>query len=799
MNSSPARPSDSMQPPSLLGELIPYLAMLWLVVFWLLFFTSFLPNASSPGREITRSDIIGLLPEIYESLFTPDPATSSRWSNLAERLDVLGVAGVIILGSLAAGRLILRCLKLNTELSIPEQWAFSGGIGFSFVSLGTLGLGMCGTLSQPLFAGLLILLILLESRHFFQRTTHLSLRNDGDAPPVSNWLRYGTLGICLPFLGCMLLGAMLPSTDFDVKEYHLGGPKEYFLAGRVQFLSHDVYTSFPFLTEMLSLTGMVIRGDWLRGAYAGQTVLMFFAPLTALGVWCIACRISGRTAGWLAALCYLTTPWTYRISIIAYTEGALCCYVALAFLALLIWDSERCHNTGVLPAGETSLPPDETGSSSPFFRMSILSRESCLCGLMAGSAVATKYPGMVLVAIPVAMALFVLLMVPPRYEFRTICKQLLAYAVGVLLTFGPWMAKNLIETGNPVYPLLYGVFGGLDWSPELHAKWQAAHPARLFAGTWEDFAGVFYRNDWQSPLLFGLAPLAFLDRNRRGMAFVGGYALILLASWYLLTHRIDRFWVPMNSIMAVLAGCGLAAVFSSGPATTIASGSRLAQGKRKPPEHFRPPLSRKMFRAVAAALTGGALIYNFGFITTPLGGYNAYLGSYAAMEQQTKTQSVQIIDWLKLPPGSKVLFVGDAALFNADFPYAYNTVFDQSLLEKWTATPRGANQWDWLPIEEIQQNLAAQGITHVFVNWDEILRYRTTYGYTDFVTPARFEELVSMHILEAVPLPESIMFRPWKAVLLSGQQEIDRFAPGLKTTRHREPVMIQYQCYRVLR
>jgi hypothetical protein len=55
-----------------------------------------------------------------------------------------------------------------------------------------------------------------------------------------------------PFLLLMLFGAMTPSIDFDVKEYHLQGPKEFFQAGRIGFLEHNVYTSFPFLTEMLS-------------------------------------------------------------------------------------------------------------------------------------------------------------------------------------------------------------------------------------------------------------------------------------------------------------------------------------------------------------------------------------------------------------------------------------------------------------------------------------------------------------------------------------------------------------------
>ena len=36
-----------------------------------------------------------------------------------------------------------------------------------------------------------------------------------------------------PFVVVMILGSMLPSIDFDVLEYHLQGPKEYYQAGHI--------------------------------------------------------------------------------------------------------------------------------------------------------------------------------------------------------------------------------------------------------------------------------------------------------------------------------------------------------------------------------------------------------------------------------------------------------------------------------------------------------------------------------------------------------------------------------------
>ena len=81
----------------------------------------------------------------------------------------------------------------------------------------------------------------------------------------------------------------------------------------------------------------------------------------------------------------------------------------------------------------------------------------------------------------------------------------------------PGWSKNVVDTGNPVYPLGYKVFGGRHWDPARDAKWSAAHGPRpieptAFVRSVVDVAG---RSDWQSPLYAALAPLAFL---RPGLA-----------------------------------------------------------------------------------------------------------------------------------------------------------------------------------------------------------------------------------------------------------------------------------------
>ncbi len=64
----------------------------------------------------------------------------------------------------------------------------------------------------------------------------------------------------------------------------LQAPKEFYQAGRITFLPHNVYANMPLGTEMLSLLGMVVAGDWWTGALVGKTLIACFAPLTALAL-----------------------------------------------------------------------------------------------------------------------------------------------------------------------------------------------------------------------------------------------------------------------------------------------------------------------------------------------------------------------------------------------------------------------------------------------------------------------------------------------------------------------------------
>ena len=744
-----------------------WLAVTWIAAFFAFFFSFTLPNSGVERFEILKEIPVLLLENV-------DPAsgaegTPSSWANLRQRLDLILVAGFTLAGAWGLGHLLLRLIGLHREagadgafsLSWSERTVFAFGLGLSGLSLLMLGCGLAGWMSRGVLGG--ILGASLVGELLMRLVTYRPARPETPASPARTdrrdkvILTYGQMLhlVCLlvmvPFVLAMALGAMLPPVDFDVKAYHLVGPKEWFQAGQITFLPHNVYTSFPFLSEMLVLVGMVLRDEWFRGALAGQAVLAAFGPLTALAVYAAGSRWFGSTAGLLAATVHLTVPWTYRISVIAYVEGALTFFLFAALLATMF-------AVGRLAAGDRRV-----------------GRLVLLAGLLAGSAMAAKYPGLLQVVLPLGVALVAAGLIHSPAEDRCRIALVVAciFGLGTALTIGPWLLKNFVETGNPVYPLAYGIFGGRDLDPELAAKWRAGHsPGSHRPGDLAtNFIDVTTKSDFLSPLLFGLAPLALLGRRVRRLArWLWVYVGFLFLSWWVFTHRIDRFWIPLIPVVSLLAGLG--ALWRA---------------------------NRVWYGVCTLAFTI-AVAFNLAFITTTLLGYNAYLADLDEARKGSASTSAGIAFLNEhLPPGARVLAVGEAQVFDARFPIVYNSVFDHSIFEQWFADPAPDVPHGERPLrdfDEIRQKLAAEGITHIYVNWQEILRYRApgSYGYTDFVTPGRFARLRELGIVGS-PLTHAGM--EWEKLSEGDQKEVERWAPELKTSVNGEPALITFQVYPV--
>ncbi|QDU12873.1 hypothetical protein GmarT_06430 [Gimesia maris] len=755
-------------------------ALAWVLLFFIAFLTIPLTN----NQEIDRWYIVPEIPFLLLDLIDPLPEENPHpagWAYFPQRIPLIGIAAIVLLGAWGLGQLVTRLIRIPLHPFTAERTVFASGLGISLVSLLTLGGGLLGILTQGLCYAVLITMATAGIASALQETKQktgslVSLKLS--LPKSITFDMLFRVGCCLlmsPFVMSMFLGSMLPSTDYDVLEYHFGGPKEYYQQGYIGFLPHNVYTSFPFLTEMLTLLSMTLKGDWFSGAQAGKLVLMSFAIFTALGIFTMARHWFGSAAGWIAATVFLTNPWTYRMSIIAYTEGALSFYLLASLVSLILtiavlqkWKANS-NDAADDSAARTSRLPGELWSWT------------LLTGLLAGSAMSTKYPGVLSVVIPLGLTLlgfsWVLLKEDRSLRWSATFKLGMLFAAGTLITVGPWLLKNLVETGNPVYPLLYSVFGGYDLTEALNAKWKNGHGMRTIGlkEFKDSLLDVTMTSDWLSPLLFCLAPLAFLNqRQRRLIHWLWIYIGFLFFSWWLLTHRIDRFWVPMLPVVAVLAGIG--ATWSS----------------------------KLLWRTGVTAVVFFAVLFNLCIITSGLGGNNAYLDDFTYARNFTgnlTAPEIEVLNKMQLDPNQVVLFVGEAKVFNANFPVIYNTVFDEDIFQQWTAQPDPElpdKELSMKPAREIEAKLKAEHITYVYVNWAEILRYRIpgSYGYTDYVTPLRFQQLVKEGVLQP-PLPNKYSYLKFESMAENKRTEIEQWAPELIVEREGELYFITAQIFPV--
>ena len=267
--------------------------------------------------------------------------------------------------------------------------------------------------------------------------------------------------------------------------------------------------------------------------------------------------------------------------------------------------------------------------------------------------------------------------------------------------------------------MAWKVFGGSPWTEAREAKWQAAHGPRPYS--WpalrDGILDVAGRSDWQSVAFAVLGPLAFLRKgSRRSATILSMYVLYVFATWYTLTHRLDRFWLPVLPPLAILAGQGADWVRS------------------------------RAWSIWLGALLGFLTFANLLYATSPLTTMNDWTADLASLR---RTLPHDLNDALAamdetLPPDARPLLVGQAAVFHLRHRVVYNTVFDDEILE---TVAKGRSP------DEVRRALRERGITHVYVDWPEVARHRKPggYGFTDWVRPERFAELVRAGVLTPMP------------------------------------------------
>lgn len=651
-------------------------------------------------------------------------------------------AAVILVPPALGGLWLAHLLRLNGLIGGPAGGNYRGSLrwhvllgaalGIGGLSVLVLLLGLAGVFNRPLWVMLLSAstvagIVRLRALLYERRTKDPSgTPNRLDQP---RWVPFFWL-LAVPFTILALSAAanapgIIWSEEgfgYDVLEYHLQIPKDYVQAGHIVYLPQNVYANFPANVEMLYLLAMIV----LRDVYdIGTTANMMHLLLGALAVFAAwtAGKEWSRLAGMIAAMAVATSGWLSYLSGLAYVENGML-FFGMTATAVLCRTMRRGRGEG--SPGHRPVDARSPRASGPNAERR---RGLVVAGLLAGLAGGCKYVALPLIGGP----LLLLTVVQPRCRWRGRIGDAGTFAFSMLLAVSPWLTKNQWMTGNPVFPLLNAYFDAAPrgWGPHETQQWDQAHAPtpdedslqeRLRA-LWTRVVADKYQRF--GPAIFLLALGGLIGRRRE---WIDWLLLIMLgtqvAIWLFATHLFARFAVVLLIPLGLL--CGRAVCGSS---------SRLRQ-------------------SLCLAVLGAGAAWNLAF-AWQLHRAESPAGAPASLIYEGNVPAFAYLGYVnqKLPSDAKILLVGEARAFYFQRDVDYCVAFNRNpffVAARAAKSPADLLRW-----------LRARGYTHVLVNWSEIDRIASTYGFSPPMTRDQLTDIfarlstVGLRRIRSFPHPTS--------------------------------------------
>jgi hypothetical protein len=235
-----------------------------------------------------------------------------------------------------------------------------------------------------------------------------------------------SLVLVLAFL--QIAFAFTPLTFYDSQVYQLLAPVQFLKAGHLVHIPWNFFTNSP-LAIQLTL-GMSWALDTTGGAF--KLLLALLGLLAILSAARIG-REVGIGAAIVSGLCVAAYPefWMYQ------TLGIVDFGIAAFVVFGAVWWTDSIRESDW--------------------------KRAVLSGAAFGFAVASRYQGALLV-VWMMVGIIVVEFARNRKTIRdSVAKAALVCGIMTLMTL-PWLVRNYRTFQNPVYPLMYDVLGGAEWS-----------------------------------------------------------------------------------------------------------------------------------------------------------------------------------------------------------------------------------------------------------------------------------------------------------------------------------------------
>ncbi|MBI2664075.1 glycosyltransferase family 39 protein [Candidatus Woesearchaeota archaeon] len=425
-----------------------------------------------------------------------------------------------VLAAYGTGSFALQAVKIRFR-NAGEEAVFSQAAGLVMFALATFALGLMGLLYDALFRILAILLVAAFFRRikayllWLLQSIHWKFRFD-------NLLT----AVIAAFILLNIIAALAPVHSSDAIAHHVALPKIYAEQHRITSIPDIIPSNYPMAVNMLFLDGYLLAGGILS-----ELIAAYIGILSALAIYYFCARYFSRRTGIIAAAIFYTLPIFSLYNVRGFVDIGTGLFAFLAIYAFFMWNETKERQIVLLSA------------------------------VFAGFAASTKTSAVVVPA--VAGGLFAC----SYLRRKRISMDLALFGAVALAIMLPWIIRAYASTGNPVYPLLYSVFGGTHLNPVLAQFWIDTLSTAGFGKSAPDFlalpwnvtmhSSAFKESTGIGPAFLAYIPVLLLMKGVDRKIFVVLLtAAAFIITWFL-TAQLLRYIFVVFALLAIVSGYAL--------------------------------------------------------------------------------------------------------------------------------------------------------------------------------------------------------------------------------------------------
>ncbi len=259
-----------------------------------------------------------------------------------------------------------------------------------------------------------------------------------DNPTLMLSIKGILIGVLALLIVAIVILSWVPPVSRDALTHHLVVPKLYLQHGGIYEIPSLGFSYYPMNLDLLYLIPLYFGNDIVP-----KFIHFVFALLTAGLIYGYLAKRLGTKWALLGAIFFLSLPVIVKLSITVYVDLGLIFFSTASIISLLKWIESR-------------------------FQIKFLILSGTCCGMALG----TKYNGLIVFfLLTVFVPLFYANQTKKtdsgenqtqkissfKYQLKAIWFGTI-YCFIALLIFSPWMIRNYVWKGNPIYPLYQNFF-----------------------------------------------------------------------------------------------------------------------------------------------------------------------------------------------------------------------------------------------------------------------------------------------------------------------------------------------------